>query len=53
MATYTAPVDDLRFVLQELHGAGQRFQELPGFEEASDDLIDAILEEAAKVAIGR
>ena len=49
MATYTAPVDDLRFVLQELNGAGQRFQELPGFEEASDDLIDAILEEAAKV----
>ena len=47
-ATYTAPVDDLRFVLQELHGAGQRFQELPAFE-ASDDPIDAILEEAAKV----
>jgi len=49
MATYTAPVDDLRFVLHELHDATGQFAELPGFEEASVDLIDAVLGEAGKV----
>jgi alkylation response protein AidB-like acyl-CoA dehydrogenase len=49
MAIYTAPVEDMRFILNELHGAQARFAELPGFEEATSDLLDVILEEAAKV----
>ncbi|MEM7406683.1 MAG: acyl-CoA dehydrogenase C-terminal domain-containing protein [Pseudomonadota bacterium] len=49
MATYSAPVDDLRFVLNELHDAGSRFAALPGFEDATQDLTDAVLGEAAKV----
>ena len=49
MATYRAPVRDMQFVLHELLDAEKRFAELPGGEEASADLIDAILEEGAKL----
>jgi alkylation response protein AidB-like acyl-CoA dehydrogenase len=47
MLTYKAPLRDIRFVLYELLGAGELAQ-LPGFAEASPDLVDAVLEEAAK-----
>ncbi len=50
MATYEAPLDDFRFVLHELLDVG-RLAELPGYEEATPDLIDAVLEEAAKLAV--
>ncbi|WP_444988753.1 acyl-CoA dehydrogenase [Halomonas mongoliensis] len=48
MISFAAPVRDLRFVLEELleHGS----LALPGFEEASPDLVEAVLEEAAKLA---
>ncbi|MDI5983689.1 acyl-CoA dehydrogenase [Halomonas sp. M4R5S39] len=48
MIPFAAPVRDLRFVLQELleHGS----LALPGFEEASPDLVEAVLEEAARLA---
>ena len=48
MIPFAAPVRDLRFVLEELleHGS----LSLPGFEEASPDLVEAVLEEAAKLA---
>ena len=48
MPTYTAPLNDLRFAL-DLAG----FKEVaswPGFEDASEDVTDAVLEEAAKFA---
>jgi alkylation response protein AidB-like acyl-CoA dehydrogenase len=47
MPTYKAPLRDIRFVLYELLGAGDLAQ-LPGFGEASPDLVDAVLGEAAK-----
>src|SRR5215475_4801258 len=47
MLTYKAPLRDIRFVLYELLGAGELTQ-LPGFAEASPDLVGAVLEEAAK-----
>lgn len=47
MVAYTAPLRDMRFVLNELLQAEQLAQ-LPGFEEATPDLVDAILEECAK-----
>jgi alkylation response protein AidB-like acyl-CoA dehydrogenase len=47
MASYRAPLRDLRFVYHELL-ADERIQALPGFEEVSPELIDAILEEAGK-----
>ncbi len=49
MTTYLAPVRDMRFVMNELAGLG-RLQSLPGFEEATPELVDAVLEEAAKLA---
>ena len=49
MATYQAPLRDMQFVLHELLGAEQEFAALPGFEEATRDLIDPVLEEAAKL----
>ena len=48
MNYYAAPVRDMRFVLEEL--LAHRSLSLPGFEEASPDLIEAVLEEAAKLA---
>ncbi len=49
MSTYSAPLNDMHFVLRELAGVAQLSQ-LPGFEEASVDVIDAVLEEAARFA---
>ena len=51
MSTYSAPLRDMRFVLRELAGIEQ-VGKLPGYEEATPDTIDAILEEAAKFATG-
>ncbi|MEM7022650.1 MAG: acyl-CoA dehydrogenase C-terminal domain-containing protein [Pseudomonadota bacterium] len=49
MTTYSAPLRDMRFVLHELLEAG-KLAELPGYEEATPDLADAVLEEGAKLA---
>ncbi len=48
MAEYKAPLRDMRFVLYELMG-GDELASLPGYEEFTRDLIDPVLEEAAKV----
>jgi len=49
MSEYIAPLRDMRFVMQELAGLDQVVS-LPGCEEASPDVVDAILEEAARFA---
>lgn len=49
MATYKAPIRDMQFVLHELLDAEGCFKQLPGREEASADIIDAVLEEGAKL----
>jgi alkylation response protein AidB-like acyl-CoA dehydrogenase len=49
MPTYSAPLGDMKFVLRELF-AGERDDALPGTEDFSDDVIDAVLEEAAKLS---
>jgi alkylation response protein AidB-like acyl-CoA dehydrogenase len=51
MSEYIAPIRDMQFVLKELAGIEQVAQ-LPGCEEATPDLVDAVLEEAAKFAEG-
>ena len=48
MPSYHAPLDDMHFVLHDVHNVAQ-LGELPGFEEATPDVIDAVLAEAAKV----
>ena len=49
MSAYVAPLKDMRFVLNELAGLAE-VAKLPGFEEATPDTVDAILEEASKFA---
>ena len=49
MSDYRAPIKDMRFVMDEIAGFNE-LSSLPGFEEATPDLADAILEEAAKFA---
>ena len=45
MTPYQAPLADMRFVLEELHSAGD-IAKLPGYEEATPDLIAEVLEAA-------
>jgi alkylation response protein AidB-like acyl-CoA dehydrogenase len=47
--TYTAPLADMRFALREVAGLGA-VAALPGYEHATEDTVDAVLEEAAKLA---
>ncbi len=47
--SYRAPVSDMQFVMKELAGLDE-VAALPGCEDVSADLADAILEEAAKFA---
>ena len=49
MSSYQAPLKDMRFVLNHLAGLAD-VAKLPGYEEATPDTVDAILEEAAKFA---
>jgi 3-(methylsulfanyl)propanoyl-CoA dehydrogenase len=48
MPSYNAPVRDMQFVLHEVLNL-EAHNNLPGFEEVSRDLVDAILEEGAKL----
>ncbi len=47
--TYVAPIADMRFVLDEIAGLPQ-LALLPGYEEATEDLVAPIIEEAGKLA---
>ena len=49
MAEYTAPLKDMQFVLKHVVGLDQ-VNTLPGWDEVTDDVVDAILEEASKLA---
>jgi alkylation response protein AidB-like acyl-CoA dehydrogenase len=47
MQLYNAPLRDMKFVMHELHDSASLMQ-LPGLAEVNADLIDTVLEEAAK-----
>jgi alkylation response protein AidB-like acyl-CoA dehydrogenase len=48
MPNYKAPLADMRFVLHELFDS-KTIAELPGYGDFSPELIDSVLEEAAKL----
>ncbi|ADZ71663.1 acyl-CoA dehydrogenase C-terminal domain-containing protein [Polymorphum gilvum] len=47
MPTYSAPVEDTLFLLRDVLGF-DRYSDLPGFADASPDVVEAILREGAK-----
>ncbi len=48
MAVYKAPLKDINFVLNEVLDVSS-LAKLPGYQDATPDVIQAILEEAAKL----
>ncbi|RJF86278.1 acyl-CoA dehydrogenase [Oleomonas cavernae] len=48
MPSYKAPVDDIRFVLNDVLNIG-KYSNLAGFADAPRDVVDAILDEGAKI----
>src|SRR3981189_1924637 len=49
MPTYKAPLEDVNFLLNDVFQI-DRYDNLPGFSDASADVREAILNEAAKLA---
>ena len=49
MPTYKAPVEDALFLLNDVFHI-ERYGNLPGFADASPDVIEAVLREAAKLS---
>ncbi|MFT7300653.1 MAG: alkylation response protein AidB-like acyl-CoA dehydrogenase [Porticoccus sp.] len=47
MTVYNAPVDDMKFLLNNLLGM-ESIAQLRGYEEATPDMVDAIIDEAAR-----
>lgn len=52
MATYRAPLADMQFLLRDVFDAESLFSSMPDTAEATDDLVNAIVEEAGKIAEG-
>ncbi|HEX4480362.1 MAG TPA: acyl-CoA dehydrogenase C-terminal domain-containing protein [Rudaea sp.] len=50
MSLYKAPLADMRFALFDVLGAEKHYARLPGGETATRDILDAVLDEAAKFA---
>jgi alkylation response protein AidB-like acyl-CoA dehydrogenase len=48
MPSYKAPVDDVSFLLNDVFHF-QKHNNLPGFEDMSPDMVEAVLGEAAKI----
>jgi len=49
LPSYTAPLDNIRFILNDVLNVHETLAQLPGFEDATPDTVDAILEGASAV----
>ena len=49
MSDYYAPIRDMKFIIDEIAGL-DAISSLPGFEEATPDLVEAVLEQAGVLA---
>lgn len=49
MTAYVAPLADMRFVMREIADI-KAVRALPGYNDVTDDLVDAILEESGRLA---
>ena len=52
MSDYTAPVDDILFTINTVANM-PLLATLPGFEEATDDMVNAIVNEAGRKVLDR
>ncbi|MBZ2190135.1 acyl-CoA dehydrogenase C-terminal domain-containing protein [Alcanivorax sp. JB21] len=52
MATYKAPLDDMKFILDDVFASEQLWASMPATAEVTRDLSHAILEEAGKMVEG-
>ncbi|ASJ76442.1 acyl-CoA dehydrogenase C-terminal domain-containing protein [Granulosicoccus antarcticus] len=50
MPAYNPPLQDMRFALRQVLEFDKHYASLPGAEDATPDVVDAILEEGAKFA---
>ncbi|MGM0451176.1 MAG: acyl-CoA dehydrogenase family protein, partial [Pseudomonadota bacterium] len=48
MPQYKAPLRDIQFVMNELLDTETHYQQIPGGEEATPDMVNAIIQEGAK-----
>jgi len=52
MLTYKAPIKDIKFLIEDVFDYYGHYKKIPEFEEATPDLVDAIMEECAKFCEG-
>jgi alkylation response protein AidB-like acyl-CoA dehydrogenase len=52
MTAYSVPLQEMRFVLHDVFKAADTLTKLPGFADATADVMDAVLDECAKLAEG-
>lgn len=48
MLSYKAPIADIKFLIEDVFDYYSHYKQYPEFEEATPDLVDAILQECAK-----
>src|SRR4051812_1726584 len=52
MTVYSAPLREMRFVLHDVFHAADQLTALPAFADATADVMDAVLDECAKLCEG-
>ncbi|WP_426357056.1 acyl-CoA dehydrogenase C-terminal domain-containing protein [Pseudocolwellia sp. HL-MZ19] len=52
MLSYKAPIKDIKFLLEDVFDYYGHYGKIPEYEEATPDLVDAIMEECAKFCEG-